>query len=118
MPIQLKITLYSYFAANTIKAVYFAVFPMNVSSLEYNFADFELLHHHNALPKCLRGILFLRKEFIREICEINPMRNLKLSQHPNCLSPKITHSMPHKPQLHIPLLTQHILLPSVLTPPR
>ena len=29
---------------------------MNVSLLEFNFTDFELLHFYNALIKCSRGI--------------------------------------------------------------
>ena len=47
-------------AGSTVKDLYFAVFPMNVSSLEFNFAYSELLHCYNALPKCLRGIQFHR----------------------------------------------------------
>ena len=48
-----------------VKALYFAgiifaVFHMNVSSLqlEFNFADFELLRCYNVLPKRLRGVQF------------------------------------------------------------
>ena len=44
----------------TVKALYFVVFSMHSSSLEFNFADFELLHRYNALPKRLRGIQFNR----------------------------------------------------------
>ena len=39
---------------NTV--LYFAVFPMNVSSLEFDFVDFELLYCYNALPKCSHDI--------------------------------------------------------------
>ena len=34
----------------TVKAIYFVVFPMNVSSLEFNFGDFELLHYTAKSP--------------------------------------------------------------------
>ena len=45
----------------TVKALYFAalcfaVCPMNFSSLEFSFTDFELLNCYNALPKRSRGI--------------------------------------------------------------
>ena len=38
---------------SSVKALYFAVFPMNVTSLEFNFVDFELLNCYNALPKLI-----------------------------------------------------------------
>ena len=40
----------------TIKALYFAVFPVNVTSLDFNFADFELLRCYSTPPKHLCGI--------------------------------------------------------------
>ena len=44
-----------------MKALYFAGiifcgFLHDVSSLEFNFGDFELFHCYNALPKCSRCI--------------------------------------------------------------
>ena len=48
---------------------------MNISSLEFNFADFELLQ---CTAKMFVWFLILRKQFIREIHEINPTRNLRL----------------------------------------
>ena len=35
-----------------VKALYFAVFPINVTSLEFNIADFECLYCNSVLPKC------------------------------------------------------------------
>ena len=45
---------------------------MNISSLEFNFADFELLHYCNAqcTAKTVAWYLILRKQFIRKIREI------------------------------------------------
>ena len=63
--------------------MYFAVSPMNVSSFEFNFVDFELLHCYNALPKRSRSIKFSQKPFIHEICEINPTQALRLLQYIN-----------------------------------
>ena len=67
----------------TVKALYSrvlcsAVFRVNLSSLEFNFADFELLHCYNALPKLFTWYLISRKQFIRKI---NPTRNLRLLQY-------------------------------------
>ena len=42
--------------AEYCKALYFAVFPKNISTLEFDFADFELLHCYSAVPKRLHGI--------------------------------------------------------------
>ena len=65
----------------TVKALYFAgiifmVFPMNIISLEFNFTDFASV----ALLQCTANMfacyLILRKQFIREIHEINPMQIL------------------------------------------
>ena len=36
--------------------LYFAVFPLSISLLEFNFADFEFFHCYNALPKRSCGI--------------------------------------------------------------
>ena len=59
--------------------LYFAVFPMNVSSLEFNFADFELLYCYNPYTaKTFMGYLISRKQFIHKI---NPTQNLRLLQH-------------------------------------
>ena len=38
---------------------------MNVSSLEFNFTDFELLHSYNALPNRSRGFNFTETDHSR-----------------------------------------------------
>ena len=44
----------------TVKALYFMVFPMNTSLLEFNFADFEFVTLLQYTPKRSHGILILR----------------------------------------------------------
>ena len=56
---------------------------MNVSSLEFNFPNFELLHCYNALPKQSQWYLISWQQFIGEICKINPTQNLRPLQYPN-----------------------------------
>ena len=70
--------LYTENALYFVDFIYFAVFPMNVILLEFNFADSELLQ---CSAKTFACYLISRKQFIHEICEINPMRNLRLLQY-------------------------------------
>ena len=62
--------------------LYFAVFPKNVSSLEFNFADFKLLRTLlQCTAKTFSWYLISQKQFMGEIREINPMQNLRLLQY-------------------------------------
>ena len=56
---------------------------MNVSSLEFDCADFELLQCYNALPKHWQWYLISWQQFISEICKIKPTQNLRPLQYPN-----------------------------------
>ena len=69
--------LYSY----TVKALYFVVFSMNVTSWEFNFADFVFIILLQCTAKMFVWYLISRKQFIQEIREINPMKNLRLLQY-------------------------------------
>ena len=51
---------------------------MNVSSLEFNFADFVTLLQCTA--KMFAWCSISQKQFIRDLREINPMQNLRLLQ--------------------------------------
>ena len=62
------------------RVLYFAVFPMTVSSLEFNFADFEFVTLLQYTAKMLTWYLILWKQFAREIRKINPTWNLRLLQ--------------------------------------
>ena len=53
---NLTTALNAYLFRLTVKALYFEVFPVNVSLLEFNFTDFQLLHCCSALQKHLRYI--------------------------------------------------------------
>ena len=73
---------------HTVKALYFPGimfwdFPMNVSSLEFNFADFELLHFLQCTAKMFAWYLISQKQLIREI---NPHTNFKAFTVKNCTS--------------------------------
>ena len=59
----------------TVKVLYFAVFPMNVISLKFNFVDFVFLILLQCTAKMLAENLISRKQFIREIREIYPRQN-------------------------------------------
>ena len=59
-------------SGNTVKALYFAVFLMNVSSLEFNFADFEIITLLQYTAKTFAWYLTSWKQFVREIRKINP----------------------------------------------
>ena len=63
---------------NTVKALYFAVFPMNMISLEFNFEDFAFVTLLKCTAKMFVCYLISRKQVMREICEINPTQNLRL----------------------------------------
>ena len=54
------------------RVLYFAVFPMNVSSLKFNFADFEFATLLQHAAETLAWYLILRKQFVHEICKMNP----------------------------------------------
>ena len=65
---------------HTVKALHFAVFPMNVISLGFNFVDFAFATVIQCTAKMFTWCLILRKQFIREIRKINPLQNLRLLQ--------------------------------------
>ena len=69
--------LYSY----TVKALHLVVFPMNVTSWEFNFADFVFIILLQCTAKVFVWYLISLKQFIQEIREINPMKNLRLLQY-------------------------------------
>ena len=82
-----------YHCKSTVKALYFAFFPMNVTSLEFYFVDFEFVtlldFEFVTLLQCraqaFAWYLILRKQLIRKI---NPTRNLRLLQYH-----KVMHSL-------------------------
>ena len=61
-----------------VQALYFAVFPMNVILLAFNFADFAFITLLQGTAKMLPWHLISRKQFIRKI---NPTQNLRLLQY-------------------------------------
>ena len=61
--------------------IYFAVFPMNVIFLEFNFTDFAFVTLLQCTAKMFVWYLTSRKQFICEIREINPTQNLRLLQY-------------------------------------
>ena len=67
-----------YHCKSTVKALYFAFFPMNVTSLEFNFVDFEFVTLLQCRAQAFTWYLILWKQFIRKI---NPTRNLRLLQY-------------------------------------
>ena len=56
---------------------------MNVISLEFDFTDFAFVTLLQCTAKMFTWYLISRKQFIREIREINPTENLRLSQYLN-----------------------------------
>ena len=54
---------------------------MNVSSLEFNFVNFEFVTLLQCMTKMCEWYSISRKQFIHEIHKTNPMRNLRLLQY-------------------------------------
>ena len=54
---------------------------MNVSSLEFNFSDFESVTLLQYNGQNVHVVFDSRKQFVREIRKINPTQNLRLLQY-------------------------------------